>query len=502
MKWDTFTWDSGVVYDAGTTSRGWLLQIDWDGDGDFGGENESPRVVNLSVTRGRRYMINAQKAGFEPVSAGTLNLQLDNDDDRYDPYNTSSPLYPYVRPGAKIQVKTKDPATDTEYAVFAGTVSDIQPLSGHNPKLVSVSAVGGFFMLAEAEVAITTRQNIALDDVLGLILDETAWAWTRSLDTSPDVFRWFWIEADAKAQTVINRLMDGSLGTFFQAADGAAKFYERNKLVSPAMTIDQSMIKKEIQLRQPWEVVRNVVNITARPREEQAVSVLWKLFEKPYIPPGETVTYWAAFSYASQPVPVNSLEPLVSSTDYILNTDATGAGTDLTGSCVCTVTAYSNTARIVVANNSSLGGYLTILQIRGKALASAPVVLSDTDAASAAIFGNKIFSVDPVYLQDTNVAKELVGAILINYADAQMFPIVQVENQGWQFALDLFDTVTLDFPAQNLSGDYRVSYIEHQWMDSGGQAIHTVLGFEPVMTLVDNCWRFTAEMGISTRFAF
>src|SRR5512139_1939470 len=98
------------LYGAGaeTTNLIWMLQIDWNGDGVFDGTNEAVYMVNCDLKRGRDFYIgvdgNGKASGFEPMKVGKLKITLENISSRYDAYNSSSPLYPYILPGRLISL--------------------------------------------------------------------------------------------------------------------------------------------------------------------------------------------------------------------------------------------------------------------------------------------------------------------------------------------------------------------------------------------------------------
>src|SRR5689334_13570193 len=91
------------------TNLRWIIEVDWDGDGIYDGSNEGYYAVGMKVTRGRRSYIkvggDGKAEGFEPVRLGTCVITLDNTSRRYDPFNTSSVLYPNVLPGRFIRVR-------------------------------------------------------------------------------------------------------------------------------------------------------------------------------------------------------------------------------------------------------------------------------------------------------------------------------------------------------------------------------------------------------------
>lgn len=479
----------------------WGLEIDWDNDGIYTGENEAVRMTACSITRGRRWILNSSGDGFEPVAVGTLSVELDNDDGRFDTFNAASPIYPYVRPGVNIRLRTRAGSTGTIYPVFTGRVSDVQPISGSSPRKVRISATDGVQWLRDASVTIGVNQSIAVDDAVSAVLDAADWPWARSLEPFTDVLFYWWVNNTA-AQTAIQQLVDVSQSTFFIAADGTAKLYSKNHYIAPAISLDQVDLNKEISIRQPWEVVKNSVTVIGYPRTQQSVSTLWQLSGTQYVGPGETFEIWGPYSYGGNNVPALNVIAPVATTDYTANTAADGSGTNLTSSFVVTADIYSETVKLSVINNSASGGYITLLKVRGDAISKGSAVQSvQEDATSKGLYGTRSFKIDSPWLQNSNGVIDLATALLGKLSDPQRFPVVQMDSKpGAQFALDLFDTVALNAIALGISGVYQVGQIQHEWTSQNGQDVHTIFTLEPGPSEPGSYWTFPTQIGLTSIF--
>src|SRR3990167_9369781 len=124
---------TGALYGATPTEdfNLWTFQVDWLGDLSYAPpsntfNNEALRMKSLTTVRGRQHFLS--KDGFDRYEPGEAVGIFDNSDGRYDPYNTSSPLYPYVEPGRLVRILVKDGTSGTNYGVMRGVVKDIQPL--------------------------------------------------------------------------------------------------------------------------------------------------------------------------------------------------------------------------------------------------------------------------------------------------------------------------------------------------------------------------------------
>ena len=79
---------------------GWRFLVKWD---DQFWTPEANRVLDLVITRGRDNMMSGDKL-LEPMKPGEAVFMLDNHDGRYDPFNTSSPLYNLIGPNKRLQI--------------------------------------------------------------------------------------------------------------------------------------------------------------------------------------------------------------------------------------------------------------------------------------------------------------------------------------------------------------------------------------------------------------
>jgi len=481
-----------------TTTQLWALEIDWDGDGIFDGSNDGLLMLNCNITRGRRYLINSSNSGFEPVEPGYLTVELDNSDNRYTPLNTSSPLYPYVRPGVSVRLRTKKESDGVLYSVFAGRINDIQPVSGSNPKRVRITVVDGNEWLKNQDVTIPLNENIGIDGALDLILTHAEYPWSRSIEASTDTIRWWWISS-VSAKQGIQELIDVNLGTFFIAADGTAKFYSRSHYATEVATIGEPDIDKDITTRQPWEIIKNYITIIGHPRIRQATGTLWTLSDKPVIDAGQNLVFWASFSD-----PATGIITPVATTDYLVNTASDGSGTDLTASCTVVMETFAKSVKLTITNNSASNGYVTLMKIRGDLItAENPVQAVESDETSRALYGPKKFTLDSPWLQDTNFIVAMAKSLIQGLVNSQVYPTIRMVNKpDIQFLLDLFDIVSLTSDQLGINGSFQVGHIEHRWAADNGQVTETTIYLEPTSQLSTEVWQFTTQIGLTSRFGF
>lgn len=154
-----------------STGVTWTFYVDWDNDGSFeAAENEAARMLDLHVRRGREFKLKPEGDGFEYPRVGELNVTLDNYDRRYDPYNSSSPLYTNLLPGRRFKLTAEDNDTSTVYDVIHGLVDDIQPVSGRDQ--VTITCVDDLAILRDTDLETDLYLANEVDAIVLQILKE------------------------------------------------------------------------------------------------------------------------------------------------------------------------------------------------------------------------------------------------------------------------------------------------------------------------------------------
>ncbi len=82
----------------------WLVSIDWNGDGDFSDADEDVTADTLGLS-----LEHFRDLSSDYAEAARLELELRNDDHRYSPPNSASPLTGKLRPGRRVRVRAAYP---------------------------------------------------------------------------------------------------------------------------------------------------------------------------------------------------------------------------------------------------------------------------------------------------------------------------------------------------------------------------------------------------------
>lgn len=479
----------GKLYGASDTREAlaWDVSVDWDEDGLFDG-NEASRLTGVSINRGRKKLLEAVGQGFEKIPTGSAQVELRNDDGRFDGWNTASPLYPNVGYGKEIKIGVRDlSGSVAPYPVFYGVITDIVPVGyGHDAKVV-ISASDNMDFLRNTVGRVAMQLNITPDAAIGYVLDAAGWRWGKNLDASTDSIPYWWASGNRQAISEIEELALSFLGYFFIDASGNATFKTRTNISDSAADYLQEKLLKDVDNPQPYELGRNIVRLKVHPRTQASTGTLWQLVgNTPSILTGASnaLTLFANYTYNNAPVPAINVITPVATTDWLINAQSDGLGSDLTSSCTCTMTDFGDTARLVFTNLSGSTGFLITPKIRGDAIyevnASDITYPSDTDTISKP----RELVLDLPWQQDINSAVDIANVMGAFYSGNHPMPNIKMQDYpDIQFSADLFDIVSLALPYLGLTGEsFRVCGIEHQTNNENCQSVTTRIYLEPYVS--------------------
>ncbi len=464
----------------------WEIAIDWDEDGWFDG-NESDHLKAIAIDRGRKNLLQTSGQGFENVGTGTAVITLWNDDGRYDGWNTASPLYPNVGYGKDVRIRVRDlSGTADPYPVFRGRITNIAPSGYGDRAQVQITCSDGLEYLRNYTARVAMQTSITIDSAINLILADVKYPYGRNLDATTESISYWWASGNKQAMSEIEDLSFSALGYFFADASGDARFIKRTSVSSIVATFAQSEILKDIANPQPYEIRRNVTRIKVHPRTPASTGTIWQLVgNTPSVATGaaNALTIWANYTYNNEPAPARNVVTPAVTTDWLVNSQSDGLGTNLSGSCSLTFYEYGDTAKIVITNNSGSLGYVTLLKIRGDAIYEPNTADVTYPSDTSTVNNPRELLFDLTWQQDVNIAVDYSTVLGPFYSSLHPTPVIKVQNHyDKQFAVDLFDIIEVDLDYLGLSGEtYRVGGIEHQSDSSieNCQAVTTTYYLEP-----------------------
>lgn len=467
----------------------WLLEIDWDGDGIY--TDETAALYDVQTERGRNYVIRSDGSGFEPVMTGRMTVKLNNLTGRYDPYNSLSPIYPYVGPGAAFRLWARYGAQTMN--VITGHLTDVMPL-GERVERVSLTGLDDLEQLKRVPIWSALQTSYRVDEAIGDILTGAGWTGGSSLDTNSDTLPYWWGDGQSGYEQ-IRDLMDACFGHFMVAGDGKATFYSRLSKRDPVMTITEGdVFYGSVALAQPWDCVRTRCSMLINTRVRQATGELWRLNDTPFVAGGGSLVIEAEYEYGGDLCPATNVITPVANTDYTMNSLANGTGTNLTAGFSVSASKLGNKAILTVTNLVANDGYVTLLKLRGDALTSTPVRI--TQAAGSGVLRD--LTIDSRWLQSVDSGDDLLRMLYDFLSSAQKYPRCTIRNRPeLQFRADLFDFVRVNFASKGAYSDYLLSKVQHRWLERTGGLVETRFEFEPDPAILRGYWFFPAIIDVS-----
>ncbi|HEX9925316.1 MAG TPA: hypothetical protein VGD99_21850 [Anaerolineae bacterium] len=473
----------------------WTLIVDWDADGYFTGENEATRMTSFNLSRGRDYFVRPGGHGFERYQAGQATVILDNDDGRYNPFNPNSSLYPNVTPGKSVRLAVKDAETGTNYSLMYGRIADIQPYNDGNRRMVKIDVVDGQQFLSDRNVRVGFRNHQAGQQSstwttgrwVDTILEAAGWPdeWPRVYSLLDDYnnstykglkWAWFWRR---DAMEAVRELENAEVGTFLHDRNGQARFFARSFTYDKIVTLDQSQILRDITVPQPWETLRNRVEIGVHQIKAEIFGSPEVLFQTggdddDAIPIAAETALVTDVEFKFGSYAVVPLNLYIS----VTLTDAPDGGSALTHTEQ--IGERGDGATVIVQNTDATDGYLRNLEIGGDALYSKyDNIIGVEDGESIAIYDTRTFRLDSPWTQENADAELMTAFLLEELRTPTPYPAIRLEDRpDIQFDLDLYaDLIHLTAEAIWVNRLFRIGKIEHSW--SSGKAVRTTLKLEP-----------------------
>lgn len=476
----------------GNTALIWRFSVDWEGTGDFS-SNESDWMKDLYCKRGRDRLLNTSASGFEEFCNGELRVVLANNDGRYDPYNSYSPLYPNVRPGKNVICSVKNGEDGTEYPIMTGKIES--PYNSPD-ETVTIKVLDNQKALKKAKPSIGVVENGSVTDLYPLIISSSGWGWGSTIIGGNDYLPLFW--GGENAWVTAWQLAEAVFGTVFIAADGELKFISRRAGQTPIMTIDENQILKGIPFAMPWESIRNKVTVKAHPKDRAEWVIVGTFSGAIRIMAGETVNFDIEHSYDGDACVAKDV--IVSSL-FVNRYKSNNEDYDL--SCSYTSSTVGTKTTVTVSNTSGIDGYIVESTLIGTAFYDEDeAIIERIDANSYANDGELPFEIDNPYME-RNLARDIASYLRTELVKSRGFPGMQIEGRPEiQFGLDLMDVFTFDAPSIGMNANFRVGMIEHKWMAETGQMVHTNITGEPPFQLPTG-WVWPAQFGAaSSKFGF
>jgi hypothetical protein len=449
----------------------WIFVVDWDNDGSFN-YNEAVYMVDLEINRGNRYLVQPGGNGFETFEPGEGSVTLENIGRRFDPDYVGGPLEDKILPGRKFRLLVKDLTTGTVYPVMAGIIYDIPPITEVD-RIVFSLRESAFLLDKRISIGILYRNTIT--DVLQKLLKAAAFPslFGQTLDDETQYITAFGL-TDINALDTIKELGAACLGQVFTSGSGMLNFYSRGHSTMRSIAIDQTDALKRIRRSQPWENLRNIIQVVANKKVKARECAIWQNNGPILLAAYETKKIVITFKDAIDP----RLYRLKA------NSKKDSSGLDLLiGNSRMTKT-YMGGIELTLINIYAAPMYFTEIIVMGHPIVDQPIKSVVENALSKTTYGEMVFTMDNPWLQSHNHAAAF-ATMISNFLDEpeRTVELTIEQRPDLQYSMDLMDKIPLTV-AKLFAGtqNYYVGRIEHRWQDPTGQAVITTLVLVPRLT--------------------
>ena len=141
--------------------------VDWDNDGSFATAGDDISAYVKSVTA--RIGITYEDARVADI--GQCAIVLNNDDRRFSPANSGSPLYGKLLPNLPVRVQATEGGST--WTLFRGHIRSIEPDAGtQSERETRITCEDALSTLHRATCAITMQEDAQAEDIIRLVLNQ------------------------------------------------------------------------------------------------------------------------------------------------------------------------------------------------------------------------------------------------------------------------------------------------------------------------------------------
>ena len=286
----------------------WMAQVDWDQDGIFDSLIEPQTITGLTFTRGRKSRINTLGNGQERTDKETFRLDIYDPGGRYDPSNSSSPIYAYMgMTGIAFRILAVSSTSRAQAEpLFVGTLTRV----GYDAKTQSAVLAGEgcsrLLQMGAAEHVYTPVQGIVtqavdtvfttgwddyfvrnagpltpvptnywkgrlaglpLQECVNLVLERIGWSFGQfesAKQYTVDQPDYFYMDGSS-AWEILASLANGFAGRLFLLRNGQVMMMDRQDALGRAGSVltapSGALEDAGLDMPSPFEVLRNSVEV-------------------------------------------------------------------------------------------------------------------------------------------------------------------------------------------------------------------------------------------------
>lgn len=494
----------------------WRFEVAWISSYNYwseaNGQTEAIYAESCYWKRGRDTFVNYDGEGFTRMAPGRMVIKLINKDNRYDPDNASSVLYPNVAPGKLCRLGVRLASQTTYTWRFTGMITNIRPYrTDKGESMVEIEATDGWGWLQDRVLWIPMLQgrDTSASSIIPLILEELNWPkmWLYSASDDAVDINWFWSGTN-DARNIIHDFAEANGSVVYIGGEGRMYYFPRNTIWSNVGTFTQSDILKDVPVNNPWDNKWNYVIVNSRSLTDFAeYGTLWGDVTQPIsnwditvtdefaIASGGTITVSGRFekprgftfedesTFLFGHTGIGGSFPVTISFEFMTGTG--GTGTKRTGYVeVMWFKENGETFEAVLKNNYSATLYSTYFSVigYGKVFVPAKSLSFTADRSDGK-------PIRPFYVNSPYIIHGLLNTTAVlqdvanDYADmvtgVNKLPVITFEAQPTKQFLQIMNRLTLSITKIGVSDDFMIGSIEERWLSPTAQAVETKVVTEP-----------------------
>lgn len=397
----------------------------------------------------------------EGPQVGAGSVVLDNEQGSYSPANNAQ-----VAINAPVRMWAVDTDTTTPYDLFNGFVSGatLSPALGDRYLVLEAEDRAKLF---DKELQIPMQIDTRANSLFAAVLDSVDLLSVSSIDPALSDTVPFASFDSNQAQTALTELLSSGGHRLFVAADGTVRVRERNSVYNSTAVASFSEFNGLTYALTDGRV-RNEIRVSTTPRAASTDQRTIFFAEQSYrVPSGGSVQFFATFQdyeKNEQRTPCNSVATLVASTDWVLNSQANGAGSDLTAQGSVTADVFTEAALVTVRNTGAGAAYLTRLQFRGYPLQQQATYTAVTEVSSSqTAYGRQRLEISsnllPSPSHTLSFASFMAQLLHDPLPELQLSPVKNTVPDT--LAIDLLDVVGANESITGVSSLWLVMGIQH-----------------------------------------
>lgn len=418
---------------------------------------------------------------WRSLSVGGCDILLDNALSRYSP-SVSSYHNGLLIPNVEVAIEAvteqssglfvlDESRLDTAILldptrIFTGFIDSITARPGlGEPREVMIGCSDRMKEFSRRVIETRLLRNTTVASLFSEMLDVASISTlARSIAPIEDELGFAWFN-NARLLPAVNEVL--TLGGYTAYVNGGGIFTVQDRFYDLGGPVVASYADiKALGLTLDDTQIINSVRVRGSPREiVDSVQVIAELTEALAIPASGAVGFFLDYQDPrnQEAAPATEVVTPVSATDYLLNSESTGSGTDYTGQASVAVSLLAETAVSTIFNGTGAEVFLTRYRLRGKPISRrATVTVERVDEASQAQYGIEQLVLESRLLGSKVLIERRADDIISLRADPAWQVAAGVIND-WPttLELDLGDKIHLSNAFLDIDEQFTIKGITH-----------------------------------------